>query len=128
MELDRQVTDLAIQVGWLRYHLDRCLTELEAEKGLEPMKFDWTEAMGFPKVKRAPNHPERYASKPRLFYIPYRGIKMPELKTGKYTDMEMLSVIIGLTNRTLDNNMLGMDKYIKHLEERLKQLEEHLNK
>ena len=124
LTLQYQARELSMQVGWLRANLENCLAELETERGLEPIEFDWTEAMGFPKVKRDPNHPERYVSEPKPFYIPYRGIKVPELKTGKYTDMEMLSATIGLTSDTLDNNMLGMDKYIKHLEERLKRLDE----
>ena len=125
LTLQYQAEELSMQVGWLRANLERCLAELEAERGLEPIKFDWTEAMGFPKVKSDPNHSEQRVLEPKPFYIPYRGINTPELKTEKYTDMEMLSATIGLTNRTLDNNMLGMNEYIKHLEERLKRLEEH---
>lgn len=114
-----------MQVAWFRAHLDKCLAELEAEHGLEPIEFDWTEAMGFPKIKRDPNV-AKYSSKPQPFYVPYRGIKVPEIETEKYTDMARLSATIGLTNRTLANNMLGMDKCIKHLEERLKRLEDRL--
>lgn len=128
LKLRYQAEELCMQVGWLRANLEKCLAELEAERGLEPIKFDWSEAMGFPKVKGGPNLPEQRVTEPKPFYIPYRGIKMPELETEKYTDMEMLSATIGLTNRTLDNNMLGMDEYIEHLEERLKRLEEYLEK
>jgi len=126
LTLQYRTQELSMQVGWLRAHLEKCLRELEKQHGLKPEKFDWAEAIGFPKAKRDPNHPERYLSKPGPFYVPYRGIKTPELKTEKYTDMARLSATIGLTNTTLANNMLGMDKYIKHLEERLKRLEDYL--
>ncbi len=118
--------ELSMQVAWLRSYLEKCLRELEKKYSLEPTEFDWRAAMGFPKFKRDPNHPERYTSKPRPFYVPYRGIKRPEVEIERYTNIEELSASVGSTNSSLANNMLGMDKYIKHLEERLKRLETHL--
>ena len=128
LTLQYQASELSMQVGWLRAHLGRCLAKLEKQYELEPIEFDWSEAMGFPKIKRDPNHPERYLSKLGPFYVPYRGIKMREIKAEKYTYMAKLSATEELTNSSLANNMLGMDKYIKHLEERLKRLEDHLKK
>jgi len=128
LTLQYQARESSMQVAWFKGRLEKCLSELEKDKGLEPIPFDWAEAMGLPKFKRDPNHPERYASKPRPFYTPYRGIKRPEIKIERYRHIEKLSSTVSLTNSTLENNMLGMDKYIKHLEERLKRLEEHLNK
>ncbi len=124
--LQYRAEESSMQVAWLRAHLEKCLRGLEKQHGLKPEKFDWAEAIGFPKVKRDPNHPERYLSKPRPFYVPYRGIKKPEIEIERYRDIEELSATVSLTNTTLANNMLGMDKYIKHLEERLKRLESHL--
>jgi len=126
--LQYQARESSMQVGWLRAHLGKCLRELEKQYQLEPIEFDWDEARGFPKFKRDPNHPERYMPKPGPFYVPYRGIKKPEIEIERYTRIEELSATVVQTNRMLENNMLGMDKYIKHLEERLKRLEEHLNK
>lgn len=126
LNLQYRAEELSMQVAWLRAHLEKCLRELEKQHGLKAEKFDWTSAMGFPKLKQDPNKPRWYTSKPRPFYVPYRGIKKPEIEIERYTDIEELSVTVGLTNSTLANNMLGMDKYIKHLEERLKRIENHL--
>ena len=125
LTLQYQASELSTQVVWLRAHLDKCLAELEDEHGLEPIQFDWTEAMGFPKIENDPNF-AKYSSKPKPFFVPYRGIKMLEINAEKYTDMAKLSATVELTNSVLANNMLGMDKYIKHLEERLKRLEDRL--
>lgn len=127
MELDSRVTELSIQVGWLRYHLDSCLTELEAQHGLEPVPFDWAEARGFPKVKSDPNMAQKHPS-PQPFWVPYKVLPTREIEVEKYTDSERLAAVIGMKCRAITANMLGMDKYIKHLEERLKRLEEHSNK
>jgi len=128
LTLQYRAQELSMQVAWLRAHLGKSLTKLERQYELEPMEFDWAEARGFPKIKRDPNQPERYLSKPRPFYVPYRGIKMREIKAEKYTNMAKLSATVILTNSSLANNMLGMDKCIEHLEKRLKRLEDHLEK
>jgi len=125
LTLQYRASELSMQVGWLRAHLDKCLAELEKEHGLEQIQFDWTEAMGFPKIEKDPNL-AKYSSKPKPFFVPYPGIKIPEINAKKYTDMAKLSATVELTNSVLANNMLGMDKYIKHLEERLKRLEGRL--
>lgn len=126
LTLQYQARELSMQVGWLRAHLEKCLAKLEKQYELEPIEFDWRAARGFPKFKQDPNRSQWYTPKLQPFYVPYRGIKVPEIETEKYTDMARLSATIGLTNRTLANNMLGMDKYIKHFEKRLKRLEDRL--
>jgi len=128
MELDHESMELAIQVGWLRGHLEKCLAKLEAQYGLEPVPFDWTKAMGFPKVKRNPNHPEWYTPKPRPFYVPYPTVKKSEINTEKYANPKHLSAYIETQLFARKAYMLGIDEYIKHLEERLKRIESHLEK
>jgi hypothetical protein len=128
MELDHQAMELAIQVSWLRGRLEKCLSELEKSVGLEPMPFDWIEARGFPKIKRDPNHPEWYVSEPKSIYVPYPPIKKSEINVERYTDPERLSVYIEKQLSARKAHMLGMDKYIKHLEKRLQRLETHLEK
>lgn len=126
MELDHESMELAIQVGWLRGRLERCLSELEKRVGLEPKPFDWIEARGFPKIKRDPNHPEWYVSEPKSIYVPYPPIKKSEINVERYIDPEHLSVYIEKRLSARKAYMLGMDKYIKHLEERLKRLQDYL--
>jgi len=128
MELDHESIELAIQVGWLRGRLESCLFQLERKVGLEPKPFDWIEASGFPNIKRDPNRPERYALEPTSIYVPYPTIKKSGINIERYTDPEHLSIYIEKQLSARRAHMLGMDKYIKHLEERLKRLEEHLNK
>jgi hypothetical protein len=127
LRLQYQARELSMQVNWFRANLERCLVELEAEHELEPIEFDWAEAMGLPEIKSKADYNEQYDSK-NPFCIPYRGINKPKSKTEKYTDVEMLSAVIDLTSRTLENNMFGMDEYIKHLEKRLARLEEYIGK
>jgi len=128
MELDHQAMEFCIQVRWLRGCLEKCLAELEAQHGLEPIPFDWAEASGFPKTKSDPNIAKKYALKSQPFYMPYPPVKRPKIKTERYADPEILSAYIGIQLSARKAHMLGMDKYIKHLEERLKRIEERLNK
>lgn len=128
MDIDHESMELAIQVGWLRGCLEKCLAELEAQHGLEPIPFDWAEARGFPKTKSDPNIAKKYALKSQPFYMPYPPVKRPEIKTERYTDPEILSAYIDIQLSARRVHMLGMDRYIKHLEERLKRLEENLTK
>lgn len=128
MELDHQAMEFCIQVRWLRVCLETCLAELEAQHGLEPIPFDWAEASGFPKTKYYDPNIAKNALKSQPFYMPYPPVKKAEIKTERYTDPEMLSAYVGMQLSARKGNMLGMDKYIKHLEKRLKRLEEHLNK
>lgn len=126
MYLDHESMELTIQVRWLRRRLEKCLSELEMEKGLEPIPFDWTEAAGIPKVK---SKAKSRTIKPQPFYVPYPTIKRSKIKTEKrYTNPEILSAYIEIQLFAREAHMLGMDKYIEHLEGRLKRLEEHLNK
>ncbi|HUV42180.1 MAG TPA: hypothetical protein VMW23_10370 [Sedimentisphaerales bacterium] len=126
--LDHESMELAIQVGWLRGRFEKCLSELEKDVGLEPIPFDWIEKSGFPKTKRDPNHSEWYTSESQTFYVPYPTVKKPEINAGRYTDPKRLNAYIEMQLSARKTHMLGMDKYIKHLEERLKRLEERLNK
>ena len=128
MELDHESIELAIQVGWLRGRLDKCLSGLEEKAGLEPIPFDWIEARGFPKVKQNPNKPYPDTPKHQPFYVPYPTVKKSKIDAERYTDPKRLNAYIEMQLSARKANMLGMDKYIKHLEERLKRLEKHLNK
>jgi len=128
MELDHESIELAIQVGWLRGRLEKCLSGLEEKAGLEPMPFDWIEARGFPKTKQDPNKLYQDTSKQQPFYVPYPTVKKSKINLERYTDPEHLAMYIEKQLSARKAHMLGMDKYIKHLEERLKRLEERLNK
>jgi len=124
MALDHESMELTIQVRWLMGRLEKCLSELEMENGLEPIPFDWTEAAGFPKVK---SKSKSRTIKPQTFYVPYPTIKRSKIKTEKrYANPEILSAYIEI--QLSARKAYGMDKYIEHLEKRLKRLEEHLNK
>jgi len=129
LKLNDESSELAIQVGWLGGRLEGCLSELEKNTGLEPMPFDWAEARGIPKFKNDPNHPEWYVKKPQPLYVPYppiAKIAKAETHVERFTDPEFLNVYIKKQLWVRKTYMRGMDKYIEHLEKRLKRLEEKI--
>ena len=128
MELDHDAMELSIQVCWLGGRLEKCLSELEKKAGIEPIPFDWVEVSGFPKIKQDPNKPSWYTSKLQPFYAPCPTVKKPEINIERYTNLEYLNAYIEIQLSARKAYMLGIDEYIKHLEERLKRLKGHLEK
>ncbi|HDZ69048.1 MAG TPA: hypothetical protein ENH43_01350 [Phycisphaerales bacterium] len=125
--LQHKAEQLSAQANWFRVHLEKCLTELEKEKGLEPMEFDWLKAEGYPKCFiRDPNIPKRNIVEPQPFYAPYHSPKVREIEAEAYQDTARLSASVGLTNTAITMNMALADRYIEHFEQRLKRLEGHL--
>ena len=127
--LQHKAERLSAQANWFRVHLGKCLTELEKEKGLEPMEFDWLKAEGYPKCFiRDPNISKRYIVEPQPFYVPYHSPKVREIEAEAYQDTARLSASVNLTNVALTMNMALADKYIEHFEKRLQRIEGRLKK
>ena len=127
MKLDHQAMEFSIQVHWFSDRLERCLAEIEAQKGLEPIPFDWDEAIGF-KMKSDPNITKLQScpSQSRPFYMPFPRVKKQKIKKEwyeRFSDPKNLSAYVEMQLSARKAYMLGMDRYIEHLEKRLKRLD-----
>jgi hypothetical protein len=127
--LDKEAIERTIQARWGAGRLDATLSELEKHYGIKSEPFDWGLAYGVVSDKSIKTGSE----KPKEFYAPYPLLKLPPPKNHpKYYETYVNSGNLGayieyeLNSRRV--NCLGMNEYFEHLDHRMKQLEEHLNK
>ena len=123
MKLDREALKLTIQNGWYRSRLENCISRLEEIAGLEKMPFDWSEATGFPPIRKDPNALNK-TLETLPFYSPFPKLTVSQNINEKYRTPEWLNAYIEMQINVRQSGMLGVeDKYIAHLEKRLKRLD-----
>ncbi|MCJ7777749.1 MAG: hypothetical protein MUP16_05490 [Sedimentisphaerales bacterium] len=125
-KLDQETIDITIRNRWLAERLDAALAELERCHGLETPVFDFGKASGGIPDSSKPG----FKRKEPEFYAPYPILSKSNLPTRyeAYVHSESLTAHINMQMRIREPIHFGTDKYVEYLEQRMKRLEEHLDK
>jgi len=126
--LQDQTDELQEQTKWLALRLNRCLTELEKQSGIEPINLTDAEIMGFYQFKSDPNLSAQYPNKPEPLYVPYKSPPMSDTNSEDWTHTARLQCFVDICNGSLQLDTDGNRKYIEYFEKRLQQLEKMENK
>jgi len=124
--IQEQTLELMAQHKWLKHRLEKCIEKLEAERGLEPIPFDWSKKMEIDYLpwKRDP----KYAPPPELWFVPYESPNTPAWPVDKQHDIRTLIALLRLQSTTLGMYMVSTHDRIENFEKRLKRLESNLEK
>jgi len=119
--------ELRMQHAWLSRCLDKCLEKLEAEKGLEPIPYDRFKETDYPRTKYYdPNAVKKYAQPHEPWFIPYKTVGKPYF--DRFHDIKTQAILLNKQSIRVKLYLSSMNHRIENFEERLKRLEEHLNK
>lgn len=112
--MDECQNRLIAQTAWLRTNLDKCLKELESERGLEPILLKEDLFSG-----REPN----FISPPESWYEPYESEKWHPV--GTPNSVSALVLMMNLSSLNICSQAGVRDSWIENFEQRMKRLGEY---
>jgi len=110
-------TRLRAQEAWLVRNFDKCLKKLEAERGLKPI---------LPKYSRPFRSDPNSTFPVEPWYEPYESPLWYPMETP--SGVKMLMCWLGIYSSDMHNRTFGINDRIENFEQRMKRLDEHLNK
>ena len=107
---------LSYNTGWLKHHLDTCLTLIESERGLEPIPIEYPGPGG-------PRPAERYVfDKPRPFIMPYEKPEPVSDEPRPEKSLRHLECIINLSAVSAAHSMYCAEREIDNFQQRLERI------
>ncbi len=116
--MDESWSQIITQNAWLVRSLDKCLAKLEAEKGLESIKRKYENFL-----RGDPNT----LIPPEPWYEPYEDRGAPG-RSDEPASIRMLICLMNISSLNMRNQIADAEQRIENFEQRMKRLEECLEK
>jgi len=114
--------ELTSQNEWLRRNLNKCLEKLEIERELKSIQ------MKYPLPLRGdPNLASQFSEIPEPWFVPYESSAIEPL-SDKPDNIKMLIALMGMHSASMSHYISYTDEWIDNFEERMKRLENQLEK
>jgi hypothetical protein len=125
VERQRQFsTDLSYTTGWLKRHLDTCLTQLESERGLKPIPKAILEFTPYVQDQTGQQDSAMPSCKaPEPFWVPYEKPKRYVEKSSEENNLRMLQCKMNLAAMAIAMSRYSVEIDIDNFQQRLRRLD-----
>ncbi|OQY07311.1 MAG: hypothetical protein B6I25_02145 [Planctomycetales bacterium 4572_13] len=108
-------TDSSYAMGWLKRHLENCLTLIETERGLEPIPISPMGPYPLPSEKRFPE-----ATSP--FVVPYEKPKSYLDSSKREKNLRVLECLVNLSAMSATMARYNVERNIDNFQQRLERI------
>ncbi len=114
-------TDLSYTTGWLKRHLENCLTLIETERGLEPIPLKYPYAFG-PLLSKEPPEDQLHKKEPGPFVSPYEKPKPYSDSSEQEKNIRILRCLVDLKTMSVAMSRYNTEIHIDNFQQRLERI------